>query len=282
MTSNRPGFNSRNTKQKCTLVLPLPHEKGTNNSNNCKVASNPHEQKDPTKAQPRYSGIPQRRIPEAFGNICSSSSTVYFQSMSEHKKRIKFLIPPPPPPSYRDDTANRIKWVTGLYDHYIKVVHMQNLQNTEKKNYQRGCTICLWRKKQQLVQGAARCQPYKWQDGKWQETAFHSSNSKRNVQPVFSCLKTSRCCPLLTFPYLCSCNIWKLFYFYRGRGKSTKPSNVYIFFSSLREDVEWILITIAKKKENEKSAVFDVRNLWNFILVRRNRNVFGFYKGCVW
>lgn len=82
----------------------------------------------------QYSGIPQTGIQKASGNICNCSSTVYFQSMSEHKRRIKFLtLPPPPPPSCRDDTANRIKWVTGLYDHYIKVVHMQNPQNMGKK-----------------------------------------------------------------------------------------------------------------------------------------------------
>lgn len=46
---------------------------------------------------------------------------------------MKLLTLPPPPPPCSDDTANRIKWVTGLYDHYIKVVHMQKLQNTEKK-----------------------------------------------------------------------------------------------------------------------------------------------------
>lgn len=173
--------------------------------------------------------------------------------MSEHKKRIKFLTLPSPPPSSRDDTANRIKWVTGLYDHYIKVVqHMQNLQNTGKKKYQRACTICLWRKKQQLVQGAARCQPYKWQDGKWQETAFHSSNSKRNAQPVFSCLKTSRCCPLLTFPYLCSCNIWKLLLFLQREGKKHKAIKCIYMFFSLQEDVVWILIVIIKKKKKKK------------------------------
>lgn len=219
-----------------------------------------------------YSGVPQTGIQKASGNICNCSSTVYFQSMSEHKRRIKFLTLPPPPPPCRDDTANRIKWVTGLYDHYIKVVHMQNPQNTEK-NYQRGCTICLWRKKQQLVQGAARCQPSEWQDGKWQETAFHSSNSKRNVQPVFSCLKTSRCCPLLTFPYLCSCNIWKLFYFYRGRGRKHKAIKCIYFFFFLVRGCWMNFNHDHEKKGKEKSAVFDVRNLWNFLLLRRNCNV---------
>lgn len=82
---------------------------------------------------------------------------------------------------------------------------------------------------QQLVQEVARCWSWKWQDGKWQETAFHSSNSKRSVQPVFQCLKTSRCCPRLTFPYLCSDNIWKpAFLFFKHSLSSeehTKLSN---------------------------------------------------------
>lgn len=258
----------------------VPHWKGTKTSLITIKLSQIHTNRGILQNHSRYSGIPQTAIQKASGNIGNCSSTAYFQSMSEHKRRIKFLTLPPPPPSRRDDTANRIKWVTGLYDHYIKVVHMQNPQNMEK-NYQRGCTICLWRKKQQLVQGAARCQPSEWQDGKWQETAFHSSNSKRNVQPVFSCLKTSRCCPLLTFPYLCSCNIWKLFYFYRGRGRKHKAIKcIYIFFS-LREDVEWILIMIMrkKKKKNQQYLMWETFEIFSS---SEEIAMFSLYKGCVW
>lgn len=100
----------------------------------------------------------------------------------------------------------------GVYDHFIKVPCKQTSLELGAR-LSKLCTICLWRGKknqqQQLVQEAARCLSWKWQDGKWQETAFHSSNCRRSVQPVFQCLKTSRCCSPLTFPYLCSDNIWK-------------------------------------------------------------------------
>lgn len=81
----------------------------------------------------------------------------------------------------------------GVYDHFIKVPCKQTSLELGAR-LSKLCTICLWRGKktqqQQLVQEAARCLSWKWQDGKWQETAFHSSNCRRSVQPVFQCLKT--------------------------------------------------------------------------------------------
>lgn len=67
------------------------------------------------------------------------------------------------------------------------------------------------KKQKQKTAGARSSKMLVLEVTRWEmtENSFHSSNSKRSVQPLFQCLKTSRCCSRLAFPYLCSDNIWK-------------------------------------------------------------------------
>lgn len=68
--------------------------------------------------------------------------------------------------------------------------------------------------------------------------------------------------------------------FTEGGEESTKASNVYIFFFLARGC--WMNFNHDhEKKEKEKSAVFDVRNLWNFLLLRRNCNVWPLWRLCM-
>lgn len=171
--------------------------------------------------------------------------------MSEHKKRIKFLTLPPPPPSSRDDTANRIKWVTGLYDHYIKVVqHMQNLQNTGKKNIKELAPSVCGEKNNSWCKELQDASLTSDKMGNDRKQLFTLLTAKETHSPCSRVWKPPDAALFSHFHIFVHATSESFFYFYRGRGKSTKPSSVYIFFS-LQEDVEWILIVILRKKKNK-------------------------------
>lgn len=202
--------------------------------------------------------------------------------MSEHKKRIKFLILPPPPPSSRDDTANRIKWVTGLYDHYIKVVHMQNLQNTEKNIKELAPSVCgeknnSWCKKPQDASLTSD------KMGNDRKQLFTLLTAKETYSPCSRVWKPPDAALFSHFHIFVHATSESFSIFTEGGEKSMKPSNVYIYiFFSLQEDVEWILIMIIrkKKKKNQQYLIWETSE--TFFLLERNCNVFGFYRGCRW
>lgn len=209
---------------------------------------------------------------EASGNICNCSSTVNFQSMSEHKRRIKFLTLPPPPPPCRDDTANRIKWVTGLYDHYIKVVHMQNPQNMEKKIIKEVAPSVCGEKNNSWCKELQDASLPSDKMGNDRKQLFTLLTAKETYSPCSRVWKPPDAALFSHFHIFVHATSESFSIFTEGGEESTKPSNVYIFFFLVRGC--WMNFNHDhKKKEKEKSAVFDVRNLWNFLFLRRNCNV---------
>lgn len=109
------------------------------------------------------------------------------------------------------------------------------------------------------------------------ENSFHSSNSKRSVQPLFQCLKTSRCCSRLAFPYLCSDNIWKpaflfssTFFLWRNiqsyRMQASPPTPPFSHIGN----VEWIL-SVAIEEKNGHTA--SCEPLWNFFQLSFSRKI---------
>lgn len=174
--------------------------------------------------------------------------------MSEHNKRIKLLILPPPPPSSRDDTANRIKWVTGLYDHYIKVVHMQNLQNTEreKKNIKEVApSVCgeknnSWCKE---PQDASRTSDKMGNDRK---QLFTLLTAKETYSPCSRVWKPPDAALFSHFHIFVHATSESFSIFTEG-GEKAQSHEMYIyilfFFFALWEDVEWILIMIIRKRK---------------------------------
>lgn len=184
--------------------------------------------------------------------------------MSEHKKRIKFLILPPPLPSSRDDTANRIKWVTGLYDHYIKVVHMQNLQNMEKNIKELAPSVCgeknnSWCKKPQDASLTSD------KMGNDRKQLFTLLTAKETYSPCSHVWKPPDAALFSHFHIFVHATSESFSIFTEGGEKSMKPSNVYIYIFFFLTRGCWMNFNHDhKKKEKEKSAVFDMRNLWNF------------------
>lgn len=177
-----------------------------------------------------YSGIPQTGIQKASGNICNCSSTVYFQSMSEHKRRIKFLALPPPPPSCRDDTANRIKWVTGLYDHYIKVVHMQNPQNMEKKIIKEVAPSVCGEKNNSWCKELQDASLASDKMGNDRKQLFTLLTAKETYSPCSRVWKPPDAALFSHFHIFVHATSESFSIFTEGGEESTKPSNVYIFF----------------------------------------------------